>query len=171
MIETDRWKKYPIRLPGSTFLQHVLHRTIDRIIYETCVYRALKYKKRVVHLLRKLNNLILMTQVTIEKFFSKFNVEIPHTLKYKLNALAEMHERAIRSYYPIPYFGHVVIFRASKQPLGIYPDPTLGWSELIKGKLELYEFPGHHLNAFIEPGVKDLAKKLKNCIEEAKRGL
>ncbi|MFI5407138.1 MAG: hypothetical protein ACHQ1D_11595, partial [Nitrososphaerales archaeon] len=173
MIETNRWKKYPKRLPGTTFLKHVFHRTIDRIDYELSVHQTLKYKEKAVYLLRKLKDKILTIQVKVEKlieqFFKKFNIEMLHTQTYKLNALAEMHDRAIRNYKPRPYYGHVAIFRASKQPLGIYPDPALGWSELIKGKLELHEFPGHHLNTFIEPSVKDLAQKLKDCIEEAKR--
>jgi amino acid adenylation domain-containing protein len=171
MIETNRWKKYPKRLPTVSFPLHVIHRTIDRIYYELSVHRTLGNKGRVLYLLRKLKDRILMTQVKIEKLiewiFNKIKIKIPHTRVFKLNALAEMHDKAIRNYNPNPYYGNVVMFRANKQPLGIYPDPTLGWSEYIKGKLELYEFPGHHLNTFIEPSVKDLAQKLKVCIKEA----
>jgi len=171
MIETNLWTNYPKRLTNITLLKHAFHKIIDRMDYEISIHRTLKNKERISYILRKLKNRIAKAQVKIEKlieqFFNKVNLKIPHTWAYKLNALVEMHEKAILSYKPHPYFGHIVIFRASKQPLGIYQDPSLGWSELIRGKLVLYKFPGHHLNTFIEPSVKDLARKLKDCIEEA----
>ena len=87
--------------------------------------------------------------------------------RWMLEALKEAHIKAIENYETRSYKCPTAIFYASKQPLGIYPDPTLGWRELIEGELELHEIPGHHLSIFVEPSVCFLAKKLRICIDKA----
>ena len=76
--------------------------------------------------------------------------------------------KAGRNYVPRVYPGKVTLFRASNQPLGIYPDPTLGWEALVAGDLEIHEVPGHHGSLVKEPYVPVLAKELEHCIESAR---
>jgi amino acid adenylation domain-containing protein len=163
----------PEFLPNSTLLRRLIYSVIGRIDYEISFLRALGTKGKLSYISTKIKTVMTVTQVKIEKviesFLVKFHLSIPHSWAYKLNALHEAHVKAIVSYEPRPYQGRVAIFRASKQPLGIYPDPTLGWSELIRGELELHEIAGHYLNIFLEPSVQVLAKKLKTCIGEAKQ--
>ena len=171
MIETNVCKIYPKRLPEVTFVKHAFHKIIDRIKYEISIHQTLSTKEKLKYVWRKTQARFIKMQIKSEKILelvlSKFNISFPHSWSYSQNNLVDMHEKAILNYKHKPYFGRVAIFRANNQPLGVYPDPTLGWSELIKGKLILEEFPGHHLNTFIEPSVKDLAKKLNEAISKA----
>lgn len=75
--------------------------------------------------------------------------------------------RAGQRYVPQVYPGNVTLFRATLQPLGIIPDATLGWENLVGGELEIHEVPGHHGSIVAEPYVAVLAEKLKFCIEKA----
>jgi thioesterase domain-containing protein len=62
----------------------------------------------------------------------------------------------------------VTLFRASKQPLGIVPDQTLGWDGLMNGHLEIHQIPGaHHQNILKEPAVRLLAQQLTACMDRA----
>lgn len=73
--------------------------------------------------------------------------------------------KAGKNYVPQVYPGKVTLFRASHQALGIYPDPSLGWSDLVRGGLEIHEVPGHHGSLVKEPYVPILAKELERCID------
>ncbi len=77
--------------------------------------------------------------------------------------------QALDSYEHRVYKGRLTLFRASTQPLGIHPDPTLGWSELIDGELEIHEVTGLHGTIVAEPHVQFLAEELRACIAKAKR--
>jgi len=170
MIESNYPKNAKL-LPNSTLVRLLIYGAIDRIDYEICNLRTLRTKGKLSYLSRKTRTVMTDTQVKIEKVLESllpsFHLRIPHSRSYKLSALYEAHEKAILSYEPRAYHGRVAIFRASKQPPRIYPDPTLGWSELIKGELELHEIPGHHLNIFLESSVNVLARTLRTCLDNA----
>lgn len=74
---------------------------------------------------------------------------------------------ALQNYTHRLYPGRLTLFRASKQPIGIYPDPSLGWGACVSGELEIYEVPGNHGSIVVEPGVRFLAEKLRHCIVAA----
>jgi thioesterase domain-containing protein/acyl carrier protein len=157
--------------PNSTALRRLIYSVIDRVRYEIMAFRSLENKDKLSHLLKKFSTALAFTQVKIEKliewFLAKFRLSVRHSWSYKMAALAEANEKALLSYEPRPYRGRVAIFSASKQPLGIYPDPSLGWSELLEGESELHEIPGHHLNSFIEPSLQVLAEELRKCLDKA----
>ena len=75
--------------------------------------------------------------------------------------------RAGQKYVPRTYPGRLTLFRASRQPLGIHPDPTLGWDGLAEGGIEIHEVEGHHGSIIAEPYVSELAAKLAECIEKS----
>ncbi len=77
--------------------------------------------------------------------------------------------RAFENYSPSFYSGRVTLFWASKQEIGIYPDPTLGWGELIR-ELEVYEIQGHHGSIIAEPHVQFLSESLKSALVKAQNG-
>lgn len=79
--------------------------------------------------------------------------------------------KAAKNYQPKPYPGRIILFRATQQPLGIYPDPNLGWGELALGGLEIHDIPGYHGAIIREPRVRVLAEKLIVCLREARKGL
>jgi thioesterase domain-containing protein len=72
-------------------------------------------------------------------------------------------------YEPRRYPGLVTLFRASRQPAGIYPDPTLGWDK-VSGSLEIYEVPGYHAAIVAEPRVRFLIVPFRECLERAQSG-
>ena len=97
------------------------------------------------------------------KYYSAIGRPLPEALRETQNAICQ----ARRDYVPQVYAGPVTLFRASKQPLGIYPDPTLGWSRVMTGGLEIYEVPGSHGAIVSEPRVQFLVEKLRVCLDKA----
>jgi FkbH-like protein len=75
---------------------------------------------------------------------------------------------AAGDYVPKEYAGHVTLFRATEQPLGIIPDRTLGWGPLVKGGLDIYDTPGHHGTLVREPRARLLSEQLKDSMRKAK---
>src|SRR4029077_10008106 len=67
-------------------------------------------------------------------------------------------------YQPKPYPGRIVLFRASRQPLGIHEDPTLGWAGMAAKGLEVYALSGYRAALIFEPLVGALAAQLKACL-------
>ena len=71
--------------------------------------------------------------------------------------------KAYLKYRPKPYAGKMTLFRATNRPLGIVPDPTLGW-EGIPAELEIHDVPGRHRSLVAEPYVGVLAAMLSYCL-------
>ena len=71
------------------------------------------------------------------------------------------------NYKPAPYPGAITLFRAKNQPLGIVPDPTLGWKDLPAGGVEIHDVPGYHAAIVSEPRVRYLVAKLRPLLEAA----
>jgi amino acid adenylation domain-containing protein len=70
-------------------------------------------------------------------------------------------------FVPSRYSGNATLFRATGQMKGIYPDPTLGWGELVGGELTIYDTPGHHGAIVREPRARVLAEQLKDCLRKS----
>jgi thioesterase domain-containing protein len=70
-------------------------------------------------------------------------------------------------YVPSPYPGRITLFRASKRPLGVSFEPTLGWGALVKGGVEIHEVPGYHGAIISEPRVSCLVEPLRGCLARA----
>ena len=71
------------------------------------------------------------------------------------------------NYKPAPYSGPITLFRATNQPLGIVPDPTLGWKPFAAGGVEIHDVPGYHAAIVSEPRVRFLVAKLRPLLEKA----
>ncbi len=71
---------------------------------------------------------------------------------------------ALRNYVPQTYDGAATLFRA-KDELCSYSDPTLGWGELVKGRLEILEISGDHDTILHEPHIGMLARVLNSCLD------
>ena len=61
----------------------------------------------------------------------------------------------------------MTLFRAADRALRSYPDPLLGWGELVEGEVEIRVIPGDHNSMWQEPNVHILAEKLSDCLQEA----
>ena len=78
------------------------------------------------------------------------------------------HDRASINYFPQYYSGKISVIRASEDNSTTLNNPTLGW-EMRAEQVDLHWVSGHHLSMFHYPYVKELAKKIEFCIEEAEK--
>lgn len=91
------------------------------------------------------------------------NTSLPQALK----AVQEANIKASKRYVAKVYPARVTLIRASKQPVGYYFEPELGWRGLAAGGFELHEVPGLHWTIVKEPNVRILAEKLRTCLDKA----
>lgn len=80
----------------------------------------------------------------------------PHLLVQKLN------DRAAEQYVPEPYGGRVALIRSRGHFSGL-DNPSLGWSECIKG-LEIHELPVYPKGMLVEPFCGLVAETLKKSL-------
>ncbi|MCM1984908.1 SDR family NAD(P)-dependent oxidoreductase [Lyngbya confervoides] len=74
----------------------------------------------------------------------RFYLDSGRSLPQRYQRVQEATVKAFLNYNPEPYSGSAVLFRASQQPPGCYPEPTLGWSKVIEGELKIFDVPGVH---------------------------
>jgi aspartate racemase len=102
-------------------------------------------------------------EAVLRTFYRQVERPLPGHLVETQNAI----EEAQKNYHPQVYSGRVTLFRAKKQPDGIYPDATMGWGDLVAGGLEIHEAPGYHAAIIAEPRVQFTARILKECLSRA----
>jgi aspartate racemase len=162
---------YPKLLPGTTVLRSKIYRFVRRVQHHRDSLRLLNSQDRVKYVrkiadkarrnyYRKFND---RYRKAGRKFYSMRKQPIPGNLIQ----LEDKIYRAGQKYVPQLYPGKITLLRATNQPLGIYPDPTLGWEGLAAGGIEIREVPGHHGSIVAEPYVRILAEELRVCIEKA----
>ncbi len=85
----------------------------------------------------------------------------------------ELHHQAEQAYRPEPWDGDMIVFYGEQ----LYEDPTLGWSELVRGRIDTVEVPGDHpgnREAMMEPAVAytaaALSERLAQTRDEHDRG-
>ena len=166
-------KDYPRTRPRVTFLHRLFYRLIYRFDLEWTNAKALEPKARIFYLVERTKRLLTIARVKAEAlaypWLASFKSRVPHSKAYTLEEIDRLHVQAVVGYTvkdcPVEC---VTLFRASKQPLGIVPDPTLGWNGLLKGRLEVHEIPAHHQNILNKPAVRALAKELTACLDRAR---
>jgi thioesterase domain-containing protein len=67
---------------------------------------------------------------------------------------------ALQNYRPLPYDGQLLLVRAHTRSLFRGLDHDLGWSPLVKKRLDVRVVPGHHANMLDEAHIGDLASFL-----------
>jgi aspartate racemase len=92
---------------------------------------------------------------------------VPHAMEYLV--MQERNGEAGRAYVPQAYPGKILLFRATDRvdAATAYVVPDLGWANLARGGLEIYDVPGDHVEIFKEPHVQVLAEQLRNCLDKA----
>ncbi len=82
---------------------------------------------------------------------------IPERLRE--NYFLDLHGHAEKAYMPEPWDGDMIVFYGEQ----LYEDPTLGWSDFIRGEIDTIEVPGDHpgnREAMMEPAVAYTAAAL-----------
>lgn len=73
---------------------------------------------------------------------------------------------AIENYWPEPYYGHLVLFRASDQQHASSAY-DLGWGPLFEQGVEIHDLPGDHERLFLEPNIDQLAEKIRDLLRRS----
>ncbi|MCC5666134.1 amino acid adenylation domain-containing protein [Nostoc sp. CHAB 5784] len=88
--------------------------------------------------------------------------------------LFKAHVKAMRNYVPQVYPQSITLFRANQEiihdfdnPEWYSNDPLLGWGKCSSQPIQVIEVPGDHFSIFVEPHIQELAKHLRNCIDNA----
>jgi len=75
--------------------------------------------------------------------------------------------RALQSYAPQKYAGHVVLFRTHTTAESD-DDPSLGWNELAQGGVDIHFVEGNHHSMLRRPHVDFLAERFRTALLKAK---
>lgn len=67
---------------------------------------------------------------------------------------------ALKAHHPKPFAGDLVLFRPRKN-YHTFPDPQMGWGDLVKGRLDAVELPANPHAMLLEPFVRYLADRMK----------
>jgi len=78
--------------------------------------------------------------------------------------IQEINDEAGWEFVPQPFAGHITVFRPQKN-YDYFPDPKMGWSDLVGHGLEIVELPFNPHAMLIEPFAARLALELKKRIE------
>jgi len=156
---------------GTTALHKVWYRFADRVALEWDNVGAAGRGARWSYSMGRLARFLTLARVRLEglkiSLTGHSQTDERHSLAYRLEDLAAAHRHAFENHTPPPCREHVVLFRAMAQPRGSKADETMGWSELIKGELEIHEIPGSHKTILRQPNAEILARDLKACLEKA----
>lgn len=169
MVESPH-PDYPKYLPSTGTLRRHFYRVITRLDLETSNFLEVESGKKFAFISERCSRLVNNT-VRLKFAGTIFAPGETSPANYDVwqvqKAVEQAHAEAYRAYRPQPYEGAVAIFRAAKQPLGIYPDPTLGWGK--RPELDLVKLPGHRIGLLTEPRVRITAGKIKNALIQHKR--
>lgn len=174
MISTSTPDHLRSQQPHITAFQRSIYRFIERIELELSNLSALTLKEKKTYIGNRTRKMLEITQVhtedVIDKFSSKFYVKKSgHSREYNLHKLIELTDKAYMDYDPKPYQDSMVLIRPNKQPRERSTDPTLGWSELLKGGIRNYEVHAFHKNILLEPNVKAVAEILCKTLKDAQK--
>ena len=86
------------------------------------------------------------------------NPRLPHVI--------ECNRRAIASYVPRPFGGHVLMLLSGDEPDRTFYDHRLAWSDLLARGLNMRFIPGNHENMLDEPQVGGVADVLRTLLAQ-----
>ena len=163
---------YPQLLAGTTPLKAKIYESARRIQHHFDSLLGLNSEHRLPYILQKLAKLKLrygrkkrhLFRRAAQSYNARFNADKDLSAEYI--QLEDQIEKSLERYKVRSFSGKITLFRALNQPLGIVPDPTLGWDG-IPSELEIHDVPGHHGSVVAEPYVGVLAEKLAVCIDRA----
>ncbi len=163
---------YPQLLAGTTPFKAKIYESARRIQHHFDSLLGLASEHRLPYILQKLAKLKLrygrkkrhLFRRAAQSYNARFNADKELSAEYI--QLEDQIEKSLERYKVRSFSGKITLFRALNQPLGIVPDPTLGWDG-IPSELEIHDVPGHHGSVVAEPYVGVLAEKLAVCIDRA----
>jgi thioesterase domain-containing protein/acyl carrier protein len=157
----------PIR--ATPTLAGTLAEAYFRAEHHAGALRMLEPDKRRVYLESKLARVLEEVRDTAfdwsvrarKTYYNATGKPLPAAVEEAQNEMTQ----ALLSYQPRPYHGKITLFRATRQPFGLTPDRTLGWSPVSAGGLEIIDIPCYHAAMISEPRVRILAEELRRCLD------
>lgn len=170
LLQTDN-VDYPSFRRGVGPVRRVLLAALDRLSYEKAIQRALPRSKRARYaleeiLVRTLIKLRLPLESLLAAALSRLGRPYRGSDEYHQRRWYRADGAAYEGHTFAPYDGDVIQIRARNQPRGIEPDPTLGWGDLVTGRLDTVEVDGWHWNFLREPVVRQVAEQLSRRLDE-----
>ncbi|GMU92126.1 MAG: hypothetical protein AMXMBFR4_11840 [Candidatus Hydrogenedentota bacterium] len=85
--------------------------------------------------------------------------------------LMKWHDRIVRNYVPKPYPAVLTLLKCREKVVEFKVDksPTLGWDRYVE-TVDVREIPGNHFTVFMQPYVQDVARRLRECLNEVRNG-
>jgi amino acid adenylation domain-containing protein len=158
---------YPQHRPMMTWRRTLL-RVVERVEHHVVSLVLLEHGRRGPYLSAKLRKGIRQfRRFGVAGLVLGDSIAGDPTVPEHLRIWEDELQAALRRHQYRPYEGSVVLFRASHQPHGIEPNPTLGWERVVRGGIEVVPVPGHHGTIIAEPRVRFLAAALAQCLNRA----
>ncbi len=159
---------YPRRRPETTRIRRKFFKYMRRLDTHWCNLVATNMEGRWVYLRVKGKKLVKRMSNKIKNRLHRLTHPLPKELRkiQNVHMTAAKKKKKRHQREPRRFGGRLVLFRADKQPLGIYPDPFLGWNTVAGDQIEVFEVPGHHTSIIYEPRVHVLASQLNKILQE-----
>ncbi len=110
------------------------------------------------------------TQRIVGDAYRALHRRLPVRLRYAW--MEDVHGQALKRYVFRPYDGRVILIRASERgvdgvvSLSERDDPTLGWSSLALGGLDIHDVEAHHMTILLEPRVRKVGEILTGILQQ-----
>jgi acyl-coenzyme A synthetase/AMP-(fatty) acid ligase/thioesterase domain-containing protein/acyl carrier protein len=124
---------------------------------------SLRLRDRFAYIRFKGGKRVQLMRSQVQRFFAP----VFNQLVDQIETESRLPPSTYKTHVPSPYPGTVALLRAEKQPLGIVPDPELGWGDLISGKLDVYTVPGFHDSLLFGPRIQFIADLMNSILENA----
>jgi thioesterase domain-containing protein len=145
---------YPKRLPGKSVVHY-------KVSVHRNTLRLHDFAGQVAYLQRRVRKRSeIIYAYLMGPLYNRLRWPMPQALRY--NYVRQILNQAADAYRPQRYPGPLTIFRASIQPEGIEPDPSLGWREYADGMLTVHDTPGTHNSILKEPHLSGLITQLES---------
>ncbi len=102
------------------------------------------------------------------KFMAASNSNLPGSEASTAGAISnqDINTLNVQKFHPTAYSGDATLFR-TELPVSLHPNVHNEWQNLIKGKLDICEISGGHVEIMKEPNVQYLASKLTYFLSKA----
>jgi amino acid adenylation domain-containing protein len=160
-------------LPGASRLRYKVDKWRLRVRHHMGNLQLLGPSEKIAYMVEKIGKKIgllktLCLDATVRRWMHRVGASTEPPSQDVLHQLVATNVAAAKRHVLQVYPGTITLFRASKQPLGIVPDPLLGWNGLATEGVEVYEVTGDHLSMLQEPRVQELATQLCECLRQAR---
>ena len=169
IIDTGPGRPTPLSPSGALMNLCLFLRNLPRWIRDDLLQSQLRaLPGRTERYLRKTFKRVMLflrrtpSSVPVMRFEDMFDTnEFPEALCAHANDAL----RTLAGFQFRPFPGRIVLFRARTHALFSFYSRDLGWSELVRGGLEIVEIPGTHATILRLPHVRVLAEKFRATLD------